>query len=318
MLRHSWQRSMISLARSARAKHFMQNGRAGSFLASRFVAGKTAEDGLARAVSLKSADGVASSLFYLGEYVDSPTLVEENVTAIATIAKHLGSSGLEVHVSVDPTQIGLRIAADLMRENARHLAGVVADAAGGRPGLNCLMFDMEDSAVVDETIAIHDALSKAGRPVALTLQAYLRRTADDLQRQIEQGGTVRLVRGAFAEGPALAFTAEADIKASYRRLIEAMLSPEARRRGFRPIIATHDTTLQAFAIETARRNGWQPGEYEFEMLLGVRFDVARTLSRRGEKVRLYVPFGRDWWPHAARRIGESPRNALLLARSLVQ
>jgi len=96
-----------------------------------------------------------------------------------------------------------------------------------------------------------------------------------------------------------------------------MLSVQARKAGFYPIIATHDTGLQDYAVATARANGWQPGTYEFEMLLGVREDAARGLAARGERVRLYVPFGRDWWPHAARRIGENPANAVLLLRSLV-
>lgn len=96
-----------------------------------------------------------------------------------------------------------------------------------------------------------------------------------------------------------------------------MLSPEARRVGFYPIIATHDTALHDFARDAAARNGWAKGSYEFEMLLGVREDVAIALAATGERVRLYVPFGRDWWPHAVRRIGENPANALLLARALV-
>jgi proline dehydrogenase len=128
---------------------------------------------------------------------------------------------------------------------------------------------------------------------------------------------VRLVKGAFVGGADIAYTRHREIKANYRKLVEMMLSPEAREKGFYPIIATHDHHIHEFAIQTARHNGWQPGEYEFEMLLGVRRDVAQELARRGERVRLYVPFGRDWWPYAIRRIGENPSNAMLLARSLV-
>jgi len=96
-----------------------------------------------------------------------------------------------------------------------------------------------------------------------------------------------------------------------------MFASPARTAGFYPIVATHDHRLHELALELARRNGWRPGEYEFEMLLGVRSDVSEALAARGERERLYVPFGVDWWPYAVRRIGESPRNALLLARSLV-
>ena len=134
--------------------------------------------------------------------------------------------------------------------------------------------------------------------------------------QLTRGSRVRLVKGAFVAPSDIAFTKRADIKANSRALIGEMLSQQARENGFYPIIATHDTALQDFTIETARTNGWKAGEYEFEMLLGVREDVAKALTARGERVRLYVPFGRDWWPHAARRIGENPANAMLLMRSL--
>jgi len=127
---------------------------------------------------------------------------------------------------------------------------------------------------------------------------------------------VRLVRGAFAERGGAAFSDSAEIKASYRRLLDAMFSASAREAGFYPIVATHDTTLHQHAIAAARAGGWTPGSYEFEMLLGVREDVAHVLSSKGERVRLYIPFGENWWPHAVRRIGENPGNAWLLARSL--
>ncbi|WP_306118547.1 MULTISPECIES: proline dehydrogenase family protein [unclassified Roseitalea] len=174
-----------------------------------------------------------------------------------------------------------------------------------------------DTSVTQVTIALHDTLQGAGLPVALTLQAYRRRTWDDMVRQVERGSRIRLVKGAFAAGPDLAFQTQREIKSNSRHLIDLMLSPEARERGFYPVVATHDTALHEHAIAAVRRNGWEQGTYEFEMLLGVREDVARDLAARGERVRLYVPFGRDWWPHAVRRIGENPRNAVLLARSLV-
>jgi proline dehydrogenase len=178
------------------------------------------------------------------------------------------------------------------------------------------MFDMEDASLVEPTIGLHDEIRQRGLPVALTLQAHLKRTAADLRAQIAAGSRVRLVKGAFVAGADIAYTRQRDIKSNYRRLLEQMLSARARKRGFYPIVATHDHRIHELAIATARRNGWKAGQYEFEMLLGVRTDVARALVQRGERVRLYLPFGREWWPYAVRRIGESPRNAMLLARSL--
>lgn len=312
-----WQSTMIALARSGNAKRWMQGTRATSSLATRYVAGESAEAGIERAAALLARPGMRSSLFFLGEYVDRAELVDENVAAKLEVAALLGQAGLDVHVSVDPTQIGHMVDPALARANARRIAEAIGAASAGRPGVHALMLDMEDQGVTDATIGLHDELAGAGLPVALTLQAYLRRTEEDLARQVRRGSKVRLVKGAFAAGRDVAFPTQAEIKANSRRLIDLMLSREARDSGFYPIIATHDDRLHAYAIERARANGWHAGEYEFEMLLGVRGDVAADLAGRGERVRLYVPFGRDWWPHAVRRIGENPRNAILLARSLV-
>ena len=317
MVRRTWQSAMIGLARSQRTKAFMQRTRLTSGLATRYVAGSRPEDGVSRAEALLSRHGIRSSLFYLGEYVETPSLVAENVANKLAVVEALGAAGLDVHVSIDPTQVGHGLDPALARRHILTIAEAVARASNNRPGVHCAMLDMEDQSVIDPTIALHDALRAAGLPAALTLQAYLRRTEDDLAKQIQSGSRIRLVAGAFAAGRDVAFTRRADIKANFRRLIERMFSPAARDRGFYPIVATHDDRLHAHTVEQAERHGWRPGDYEFEMLLGVRGDVAEALARAGQRVRLYVPFGQDWWPHAVRRIGEHPRNAWLLARSMV-
>ncbi len=318
MFRKGWQHTMIALARSDRATRFMQGQRATSRLSRKFVAGESPEAGLRRAQDLLARENLRSSLFYLGEYVEDHDGVRENRDNKLAIADALAGSGLDLHISVDPTQIGLQLDLDLMRRNAVEIARRIKDGIDGVEGVHGLMLDMEDASVTDTTIALHDALQDDGLPTALTLQAYLRRTEADLARQIARGSRVRLVKGAFAASADIAFPTRAEIKANSRRLIELMLSPEAKARGFYPVIATHDTRLHAHARAVAATHGWAPGSYEFEMLFGVRGDVAKQLAAEGERVRLYLPFGRDWWPYAVRRIGENPRNAVLLARSLVQ
>lgn len=318
MFRKTWQSVMIALARSNKVKRFMQSSRATSSLAGKYVAGEASEDGVQRALALLTGQGIRSSLFYMGEYVDTVERVEENVDNKLRVTEALGAAGLDIHVSVDPTQIGHHVNPTLVKDRARRIADAIKVAIGNKTaGVNCLMFDMEDASLNDPTICIHNFLQDVGYPVALTLQAYMRRTEADLKAQIERGSRVRLVKGAFAAGQKLAFQSQKEIKENFRKLIAMMLSEPAKKAGFYPIIATHDTNLHTFAIAQAEQNGWQSGEYEFEMLLGVREDVARGLADKGERVRLYVPFGRDWWPHAVRRIGESPANAILLARSLV-
>ena len=318
MIRRTWQATMIGLARSPATKRFMQGARATSFLRDKYVAGTDASAGRDRALALIEERGIRSSLFFMGEYVDDPELVRETVERKLEIVEAIGGRDIDVHVSVDPTQIGHHVTPEAVEGHARAIAERVRAIAGTGTGIHCLMFDMEDASLNDPTIALHDRLCDEGLPVALTLQAYLRRTWDDLSAQVERGSRVRLVKGAFAAGSDLAFQSQREIKENSRRLIALMLSSRARRTGFYPIIATHDTALHDFAIRTACENGWSQGEYEFEMLLGVREEVALALAAKGERIRLYVPFGRDWWPHAVRRIGENPRNALLLARSMLE
>lgn len=317
MLRRTWQAAMIALARSPRLTRIIQGSRATSFLAGKYVAGNEPSHAVSRASELLSVHGIRSSMFYLGEYVDHLDLVSENVANKLAVTRALQATGFDVHVSIDPTQIGYAIEPALASENALRIAEEIKVASGSKPGIHCLMFDMEDASVIEHTISLHDDLKHRDLPVALTLQAYLRRTAEDLSAQIDSGGRVRLVKGAFAAGEDIAFTCQDEIKTNYRHLIEMMFSPKAMANGFYPIVATHDERLHEFTIKLARQNGWKQGQYEFELLMGVRPDVSRTLVESGERVRLYVPFGVDWWPYAVRRIGENPRNAFLLARSLI-
>lgn len=317
MFRRVWQTSMIWMARSPTVKRFMQSNRATSFIVDKYVGGDTPEAGIERVQALLTSHGIRSSMYYLGEYVDTEELVAENVENKTRVASLLGDADLEIHVSVDPTQIGLQLDQGLAEGNALLLANTIREAVGNHKGFHCLMLDMEDASVNDATIALHDELQRQGFPVALTLQAYLKRTMSDMHRQVQLGSRIRLVKGAFAASADIAFTRHADIKKNTRQLIDLMLSREAQETGFYPIIATHDEKIHAHALKVARQNGWAPGEYEFEMLLGVCSDLAEQLAENGERVRLYVPFGRDWWPHAVRRIGENPANALLLLRSLI-
>ena len=179
------------------------------------------------------------------------------------------------------------------------------------------MLDMEDQSFTDATIALHDELRAAGLPVALTPQAYLRRTEADLNRQIALGAHVRLVKGAFVADAATSFTRRAEIKANSRRLIDLMFSHGAREAGFYPSIATHDDALQRYAAERAAEKGWPDDPWEIEMLLGVRDDLAAALAASLRRVRLYLPFGRDWQHYAIQCIGKNPVNAALLVRSLI-
>lgn len=320
-MRRLWQSTLIRLARRDGLTRFVQAWRATSALAQRYVAGRTAEGAAQRARQLFDEKGLRASLFYLGEYVTDLDVIRHTIDQKMVVSSALAQAELDVHVSVDSTQIGQLIAAEVTRKNAAEIVrgfnNVLNESGACADRVNVLMFDMEDASVIDDTVALHDGLADRGEQVGLTLQAYLKRTEADLKRQIQRGAKVRLVKGAFVAGDDIAFTTRADIKANTRRLLDLMFSPEARANGFYPIVATHDERIQAYVIEKAREGRWPKDAFEFEMLLGVRGDVAERLAAQGFRTRLYMPFGVDWWPYAIRRIGENPANAVLLARSLV-
>jgi proline dehydrogenase len=178
------------------------------------------------------------------------------------------------------------------------------------------MLDMEDFFLVDPTLAMHRRLREAGVPVGQTLQAYLHRTPADLEPMLAGPNMVRLVKGAFAEGRERALSSHREIDQAYLDLSARMLSPEARSRGFYPVFGTHDDRMIARIRAIATAKGWAKGQYEFEMLYGVRTPLLHQLRDEGETLRVYLPFGRDWWPYAIRRVGEAPRNAWFAARAL--
>jgi proline dehydrogenase len=174
------------------------------------------------------------------------------------------------------------------------------------------MLDMEDLSVLEPTLALLHHLLAQDLPAAITLQARLRRTRDDLAPLLEKPTSVRLVKGAFPLGPEHDYQGSTEISRNFLSLASMMLSPAARKAGFYPSFGTHDDVLAREVIKLARANGWQPDQYEIEFLYGVRTPWQRELRNDGVAVRVYLPFGTDWWPYVMRRIGENPRNLLLV------
>lgn len=309
-----WRGLFSRLAGSERWKAWGQSAGVGRALAARYCGGADAQAAADTARRLRD-EGIACSLFHLGEYVRSPMEVERNVQAKRDAVAALAAAGLDVHVSVDPTQLGLLESTDTLAHNLERIGTDLVAAATG-PGRHALMLDMEDASVTDATLAGHDALRAAGIPAAITLQAYRHRTADDLARLIADGAMVRLVKGAFPAGADLALQRREDVTAAFLTHARALLSPAARRAGVYPVFATHDTGLHEAIASFAARAGWPPEAYEFEMLMGARDEVARALAQAGRRVRLYVPFGADWWPYVMRRIGENPSTVRFLLRGV--
>lgn len=308
-----FQRTTIALARSPWMGRAMRTVATRSSLARRFVGGADVDAAVQTALRLCDVHGIRASLFYLGEYVADPAAIEHNVGQAIGACRALGQAGLDVHVSIDPTAIGYMHSDALGHGNAHRIGQALRQAAG--PGRNWMVLDMEDSGIRDRTCALHRDGLQAGLPVGLTLQARRRRTPEDLAWAIRQRTSLRLVKGAFPER-ALDHVGRARIDHAYLDAAGIMLSREARESGFYPVFGTHDDRLAGAIMALARERGWAPEEFEFEMLYGVRPDWQLALRGMGYNVRVYLPFGGDWWPYAIRRVGENPANAWLLARSL--
>lgn len=314
-LNRVWQKLMIRVARANRIRSVIESRLATADLVGRYTAGSSPSTGVQRAQILSSRR-LRSSLFFAGEYVRDVERIASNVRATLELVQLLAAAGLDLHVSVDPTAIGYLVDADLCAENAVRIATTICSAGQKRPGMHCLMLDMEDESLVDFTIALHDRLKSLSLPVALTLQAYLRRTQKDLQREIELGSSIRLVKGAFAAGSATAYTGRRRVSEQYRELTALMLSEAVAHPAFYPIFATHDDSIYCEIAELANAHGLPKERFEFEMLMGVKPELANSLAGRGYTVRLYVPCGPDWWGYVNRGLGESPRNAVLLLKAI--
>lgn len=336
-----WQRTMIGLARSRRVTDYMHGAPFARVFSRRFTGGETLDEALTAADELE-AGAIATSYFVLGEYVEDEAAVAATCEDLARVCRTVsrrfaaassrpsssGAPRIPPHISVDPTQIGAMQSWDLCRENARDLAALLPEFGPGlQPSVKpetvagpqtrpVLMLDMEDSSVTQPTLRLYHELRAAGLPVAVTLQTCLYRSKDDLEALIEAGAWVRLVKGAFAESGSIAYTSRSTRDAAYTRAMERMFSLKARDAGARPALGTHDQAMVATGKALAQAGGWAPGSWEVEMLRGVRVGYQRQLAREGVCVRVYLPYGRDFWPYSIRRVGESPRNALFLLRAL--
>ena len=270
----------------------------GSGVADRFVAGETLEDGL-RVGHLLGRQGMAVLLDHLGENVATEAEAGAAAEAYVTAARTLHSDpALDGAISVKLTQLGLDISADLCLENTRR----VLEAAGS----TLVMIDMESHGYVDRTLDAYRALHDTRERFGVCLQACLRRTAADVFR-LPEGATVRLVKGAYLELPSVAYPGRREVRDAFGALFVTL-----KTRGCTIHVATHDPRL----IEGVRRLGY--GRVEYQMLYGIRADLQRDLVAAGLPVRIYVPYGTEWYPYLTRRLAERPANLWFFLRHLAR
>jgi proline dehydrogenase len=275
-------------------------------LTQRYVAGEELGDGVVVAETLNT-QGLLVSLDHLGESVTNGSEARRAVGAYVDALEAIARDEVESNISLKLTQLGL----DLAREMCvAHLRKILERAQE----LNTFVrIDMESSAYTQRTLEVHQELWNDGfRNVGIVLQAYLYRTAADVERAIELGAQVRLCKGAYLEPSRVAFPDKADVDANYARLMERLLV-----HGNHPAIATHDERLIRRVKEIAKRENIAPDRFDFEMLFGVRRDLQLRLVNEGYRVRVYLPYGQEWYPYLVRRLAERPANLGFFVRSLV-
>jgi proline dehydrogenase len=284
-----------------------RNGLARKF-ASRFVAGETIEDGVAAAREL-SRRGITSSLDLLGESVTAASEATAARDHYLRMLDRMAESGVEVNVSVKLTQMGLDIAEDLCEANMTAILEKARDLRG------FVRIDMEGSDYTQRTLDFFRGrlFPRFGEHCGVVIQSMLRRSERDVEDLIALKARVRLCKGAYLEPPAVAFPDKADVDRSYVRLMRRLLQD-----GNYPGLATHDEAIIGQARDFARREGIPAGRYEFQMLYGVRRDLQESLRQAGHGMRVYIPFGTQWYPYLMRRLAERPANIAFLLGNVVR
>ena len=301
---------LLALSRSTRLRDLMIHFGPARTIARRFVAGETLNEAITAVQALSQQDLLAS-LDHLGESVTSETEARDATAETLELLDAIQTGGVRSGVSVKLTQLGLDLSPALAAENLERI--VARSAEIGR----FVRIDMESFAYVQPTLDLFEALWERYKNVGVVIQAYLYRSADDVARLIRLGASVRLVKGAYNEPPDVAHPRKADTDANYIRLAEQLFSPEARASGVFPAIASHDTWLIDWARDHTRRQGIPPDRFEFQMLYGIRPTLQRQLTTAGYRVRIYTPYGQEWYPYLMRRLAERPATLFFLLRGLL-
>lgn len=297
-----------TLARSRSLKklatRYGMSGRAA--FARRFIAGETIEDAIAAARVIE-ARGKSHTLDHLGESVATLAKAETATRSYLQIINRVAQAGIGRNLSLKLTQLGLNVDRAICVDNLRRIL-----SAAERHGF-FIRIDMENSPYTTLTLDIFETLWQQGnRDMGIVLQSCLYRTEADLTRVNALGARVRLVKGAYQEPKSVAYPAKADVDKAYLRLATRLLL-----EGNYPAIATHDEAILAEIQRFAAGHAVTPDRFEFQMLYGIRRDLQANLVAAGYRVRIYIPFGMEWFPYFMRRLGERPANVGFVIRSLL-
>ena len=281
-------------------------GMRGRGFARRFIAGETVEEAVDAARQIQ-ANGLHVTLDYLGESVASIAAADAATRAYIAVLEKIAAAGVERNISLKLTQLGLTIDRATCVDNLRR----ILDAAAARDFF--VRIDMEDSTFTAVTLDVFETMWQQGyRNAGVVLQSYLPRSEADAARMNALGARVRLVKGAYNEPRDAAYQSKADVDAAFIRIMKLLLA-----EGVYPAIATHDPAMIEATRAFAKERGMDSTKYELQMLFGIRRDLQNSLKREGLRVRVYVPFGREWFPYFMRRLGERPANIGFVIRGVL-
>jgi proline dehydrogenase len=301
----------ISLSESTSLRGLAERSSFGQRLSSRFVAGTGVEDAL-RAAQAVNQSGLSVSVDNLGENVTNADEARASAQLYHQMLDEISRRHLNANISLKLTHMGLDVDEQLAHEL---VSGLVEKAAGLQPR-NFVRVDMEGSPYTQRTLDfVHELHCKPGHAgaVGAVIQSYMRRSEDDVQKLLAEGIRIRLCKGAYKEPEEIAFQKKAEVDANYVKLMKILL-----KSGIYHGLATHDEAIINLAKAFATSENISRDSFEFQMLYGIRRDLQRRLVREGWRMRVYIPFGTEWYPYFMRRLAERPANALFVARNLLR
>ena len=301
--------AFIAMSRNRPLRRFCESSSLGNKLSSRFVAGLEIADSL-RVAEAVNKQGIHVTLDSLGESVSSAAEAHKAADIYHQLLDSIAERHLDANISVKLTQMGLTLDPQLAESIATKLAEH-AHATG-----NFVRIDMEDSPLTQVTLDIvrrlHGRTDLRGA-IGIVIQAYLYRSQADIEQLLADGIRVRLCKGAYKEPAEVAFPRKADVDANYVKLSHLLLESPLYHG-----LATHDEAMIEAAKSYVRQHGIDSSRFEFQMLFGVRRDLQRKLVAEGFNVRVYIPFGHEWYPYFMRRLAERPANVFFLAKNLLR
>ena len=277
--------------------------------ARRFVAGETIDDAIG-AIRALNAGGILATVDHLGENVATEADARRATEDYLAVLDRIGAESVRSHASLKLTQLGLDIGVDFCRENVACIVRRAKEIG------TFIRLDMESSEYTSRTLDVYRSLLREHDNVGIAIQAYLYRSKDDVAALCQEGAKVRLCKGAYKEPPDKAFPHKRDVDASYVTLIHMLLGDDARARGAHLAVATHDPKMIDAAKAYVAEHGVPRDRFEFQMLYGIRRDLQQQLARDGFTMRVYVPYGAEWYPYVMRRLGERPANVWFVLRNV--